>query len=156
VTNGVPSSRLDRPIALVLEDDPTFAISLGDVLVDEGFVVILATSIEQARRAIEAHPIAIVLVDLNLREQRGRHLLDDLAGIDHAPPMMIVSGADDAAAIAAELGVPFVKKPFALEELLAAIGVTRGFAVRPHKRSASGPRPAVMTIAPANKPKRPR
>jgi DNA-binding response OmpR family regulator len=143
----------DLPIALVLDDDEDFACSIGELLRDAGYAVTWATSVEGARRMIDEHPIAVVLVDLRLGELRGRHLLDDLAGIDGTPPMMIVSAADDATAIAAEFGVPCVRKPFQVDALLAAIDVTRKFRVRPVKRTASGRRAAIDLAEVLRKPK---
>lgn len=143
--------RVGQPIALVLDDDPATARAVGDALAEGGFAVTWATSVEEARRHIEAHPIAVVLVDLSLGEVRGRQLLDELARIDDAPPMLIVSGSEDAPAIAAELGISCVAKPFRIEELLAALAVTRG--TRPPKRTASGLRPSTRTLDRSKKPK---
>ena len=131
--------------ALVLDDDDSTSDALAAILEDEGFVVLRAKTVEQARRLIEKGQVALVLVDLVLDGERGRHLLDDLAGHPHAPPMLVVSGADDAARVASELSIACVRKPFAIEELIAAINVTQTFRIKPEKKnaSASGPRPAI-------------
>jgi DNA-binding response OmpR family regulator len=132
------------PIALILDDDEDFAWTLGELLQQAGFAVTWATSVEEARGHIEAHPIAIVLLDLELGGRKGRYLLDDLAGIDHAPPMIVLSGAADGPQIAAYFGIACVRKPFQVDELLAAIDVACTFDVRPVRRNASGRRAAVV------------
>jgi DNA-binding response OmpR family regulator len=132
------------PIALILDGDEDFAWTLGALLQEAEFAVAWATSVEEARGHIEAHPIAIVLLDLDLDGREGRYLLDDLAGLEHAPPMIVVSGASDGPQIAAQFGIACVRKPFQVDELLAAIDVARTFGVRPLKRNASGRRAAVV------------
>jgi CheY-like chemotaxis protein len=121
----------------VLDDDEATSTALGAILEDEGFVVLHATTVAQARRVIEKGAVTLVLVDLALGEDRGRHLLDDLAGLAHAPPMLVVSGAADAEHVASELSIACVKKPFGLEELVAAINVTQVFRMKPEKKSSS-------------------
>ena len=125
---------LRRPTALIVDDDDAFAAALGDVMTFAGYRVLRARSVAEARVHIERRRIAIVLLDLGLGEARGRHLLDDLAGMERVPPMLVVSGAAEAPRVANEFGVGCVQKPFALDELQAAIDVTRDFAIRPTRK----------------------
>ena len=135
-----------RPLALIVDDDDVFAASLGDVMVDGGYRVARARTVAEARAHIERHRIAIVLLDLDLGDARGRHLLDDLAGMDRVPPMLVVSGIDGAQRIASEFGLGCVQKPFALDELQAAVDVTRDFSIRPTRKitTVSGTMRAVV------------
>jgi DNA-binding response OmpR family regulator len=146
-----------KPIALIVDDDDAFAASLADVMTFAGYRSIRVRNIAEARARIERHKLAIVLLDLDLGEARGRHLLDDLAGMDRVPPMLVVSGSVEAPRIAAEFGLGCVQKPFDLDELQAAIDVTRDFLIRPTRKiaSISGTMRAV-TIEPLQKPAEPR
>jgi DNA-binding response OmpR family regulator len=136
-------NRLSQPTALILDDDEATSVAIGAILEDEGFAVIRAITVAEARRVIEQGRVTIVLVDLVLADERGRHLLDDLAGIERAPPMLVVSAAEDAPRVASELSIACVRKPFGVEELVAAINVTQTFCMRPEKRTRSGPRRVV-------------
>lgn len=128
---------LTRPIALIVDDDEAFASSLGDVMREGGYRVLQARTVAEARTTIEKNRIAIVLLDLDLGDVRGRHLLDDLAGLEKVPPMLVVSGLEGAPRIASEFGLGCVQKPFALDELQAAVDVTRDFVIRPTRKIAS-------------------
>lgn len=146
---------IQSPIALILEDDEAFAETLRTILKDLGLDSAWSRTVEEARVIVETRAVAIVIVDLELGEHRGRHLLDDLATLPQAPPMLVVSGAADAAAIAKEFGLACVKKPFELEMLAAAIAVTRGFEVKPGRRARSGTLHAVSHDDPSELEPRP-
>ncbi|MEO7094312.1 MAG: response regulator [Polyangiales bacterium] len=149
--------RVSPPIALIVDDDEAFAASLGDVMQEAGYRTLRARSVSEARVHIEGHRIAIVLLDLDLGEARGRHLLDDLAGLERVPPMLVVSGSVDAPRIAHEFGLGCVQKPFALDELQAAVDVTRDFLIRPTRKiaSVSGTMRAVV-VDPSARPMEPK
>jgi DNA-binding response OmpR family regulator len=143
-----PVTTFAKPLALIVDDDEAFALSLTDVMeYAAGYRVMRAKTVEEARTIIEQQRVAIVLLDLELGETRGRHLLDDLAGMPRVPPMLVVSGSAEAPRIATEFGLGCVQKPFALDELQAAIDVTRDFAIRPTRKvaSTSGTMRAVTT-----------
>ncbi|MHC4877945.1 MAG: response regulator [Planctomycetota bacterium] len=58
--------QLDRPLALVVDDDQDFCASLRDVLDDWGFRVSLAGSEEEASRLLQDHHPQVVVLDVVL------------------------------------------------------------------------------------------
>ncbi len=117
------------PRILVVEDDPGSAALFADVLGEEGYAVSVLPSALGVRREIaRLRPDAIVL-DLGLPYCSGATLLADLkADPLTAPiPVLVVSALlealppDRAALASARLA-----KPFAVQDLLAALQATTG------------------------------
>jgi DNA-binding response OmpR family regulator len=135
-----------RPVALNVEDDPGCSEVLAAIVAEAGYLPLLASTILDARRILERGPVAVLLLDLGLPGERGRYLLDDLAGFRTVPPTVIVSGSPEAPSVAAEFAVPLVGKPFDVEGLITTIHVAATFQTRPVRvgRSASGQRLAVV------------
>lgn len=138
-----------RPVALVLDDDVDFANTVASILADAGYDALFARTIIAARTLIEEGGVAVVLVDLDLGELRGRHLLDDLAAHPRSPPMIVVSGKPEAEEIAAEFAVPCVRKPFDVAQLISTINVACTFGIRPFRKTSSTRRRAVIDDEPS-------
>lgn len=123
----MPSTRL-----LLVEDDPTIRHTLTLLLKRRGYAVTAAGDVAEARAKLEeADPQAAVL-DLMLPDGSGLDLLRAVkanarpgAGADgSAVHVVVVTGTDEPRDLAAarELGAAAVlRKPVALEELLAAL-----------------------------------
>jgi two-component system, OmpR family, response regulator len=110
---------------LVVEDDPTMSELIADLLVDEGYRVLQTGSgAVGLRLARQYHPEAVVL-DIMLGQRSGLDILRDLK---HTAPtrdirVVAISGNADLLEDAAvrQADARFLK-PFALADLLAAIG----------------------------------
>lgn len=109
------------PAILVVEDDPSVRLLCRINLELEGFEVIEARSLAEARAAAGAQPLAGVLLDLHVGNEDGRTLLAELRGLEPPVPVALLTGAVDAGA---EGGVPLLAKPFTIAQLL---GTVRGF-----------------------------
>jgi DNA-binding response OmpR family regulator len=106
---------------LVVEDDPILSRTVADALIDEGYVVVTATTMAAARTALErAQPSALIL-DLTLPDSFGADLLRDLSATAEAPPTVIFSTFHLAPMIADRYDVELVRKPFELEDLVGAV-----------------------------------
>lgn len=129
---STPSSRPSspsappRPIVLVAEDEREAADLIADILSREGFEVLLASDGAQALEVARELPRPdLVLLDLELPVMDGRAFLDamhsdpTLSGI----PVIVVSGADDAATVRA---TDNVRKTRLLEGLSRVIARFRG------------------------------
>jgi DNA-binding response OmpR family regulator len=115
------SIRAARTI-LVVEDDVTLSAVIASALADEGYVAKVATTAEEARRALaEEIPTAMVL-DLTLPDAFGGDLLAEATARGRRPPTVIVSTFPLAELIARRYEVELVRKPFELDALLAAVG----------------------------------
>lgn len=113
--------------ALVVDDDADVRENLEELLVREGFNVRGAASGEVALELLRAsNEPCIVLLDLVMPTMDGWEVLDALMKMrsiaPHTHPVIVVSGALDAASAAKMPGVVAVlQKPFDLEDLLSAV-----------------------------------
>src|SRR5260370_8476694 len=65
----------ERPIVLVVDDDPWIRLLMRDLLTDEGYAVLEASNGFAALRLVERQAPTIVLLDLLWPEQSGLDLL---------------------------------------------------------------------------------
>jgi DNA-binding response OmpR family regulator len=118
---------------LVVDDEEDVRAALRDVLTDEGYPVTLAADGAEALAALAdaGEPVGVVLLDLMMPNASGWAVL---RGLPAARPAVIVVTALDPAYVRLPAGVVdrVVRKPFVVEEVLAA--------VREH---ADGPRRSV-------------
>lgn len=123
-----------RLAALVVDGDRDGAAAAGDALTKEGFAVVNAASVADARRVLEQRPVDLVILDVALPDGNGLRLLQELRTTS-AVPVIIVSGDAETAdrVVGLRLGADdYVGKPFAPSELEARIdAVFRRTRVRP-------------------------
>ena len=117
---------------LVADDDPWIREVICYVLQDAGHTVLEATGGDETLDLHRAHPHLVVVLDLLMRHGTGFDVLaavarDDALAHNHA---FVVCTAhklrsEDVgphfAALLQRLGIPFVAKPFDIDELLAAV-----------------------------------
>ena len=105
---------------LVVDDEPAIRLLCRVNLELEGYHVLEATSLGEARRVLADGNIAAVLLDMRIGNERGETLLEELreAGV----PVIVVTGSAelDAADWAKEADA-VLGKPFALDDLLQAV-----------------------------------
>jgi DNA-binding NtrC family response regulator len=110
---------------LVVEDEPRMRELLLDVLPDMGFPETTAVrSAEEARRALDATPADILLLDLQLPGASGMELFEEVRRQSpHAQVIVLTGHGDlDAARAAIHLDVvDFLRKPCHLGELEVAL-----------------------------------
>jgi signal transduction histidine kinase/DNA-binding response OmpR family regulator len=114
----------ERPVVLVIEDDPSAAELLRVYLEGAGFgVAITAHGEEGLRWAAELRPNAILL-DILLPDIDGWDVMQRLKRADatRAIPVLVVSVVDDRSLGMALGAVDYFVKPIAREPLLEAIG----------------------------------
>jgi two-component system OmpR family response regulator len=108
---------------LVVDDEPEICDLIRDYLTEEGYSVGTAGDGESMRRALDAEPADIVLLDLRLPGEDGFALAGELRRVSDAG-IIVVSGKDDVVdrVAALETGADdFITKPFHLRELLARL-----------------------------------
>ena len=66
------------PTVLVVDDEPSIRLLCRINLELEGYHVVEAGTLGEARDAVESHDVSVVLLDLHLRHESGRALLEDL------------------------------------------------------------------------------
>ena len=109
---------------LVVDDDPDFAESLGELLRLEGFEVAIAHDQEQALRAAAEAVPAVALLDVRLGTGNGVDLLRALRSRhpDLIAVMVTAYATVDASVEALQAGAyDYLRKPFLTDDLLATL-----------------------------------
>lgn len=86
-------SILPAPV-LVVEDEPLLQQRLRGVLLGLGYApdaLVFAASLSEARACLEAQPVALALVDLQLPDGNGRELIGQLRAEDPGLGILVVS-----------------------------------------------------------------
>lgn len=119
-SDAVPAA---QPRLLLVDDDADILALLARYLGANGCKTAAASSAAQARAAVAAGGIDLVLLDLGLPDEDGLSLLRHLQ-TQWRGPVIVVSGRGEAVdrVVGLELGADdYVAKPFDLRELLARI-----------------------------------
>lgn len=109
---------------LLVDDDPRIRHMLRRYLDGEGLRVVLAENIRQARRAIEAQAINLILLDLKLGNEDGLDFARYVQASHRQIAIIIMSSKDDVVdkVVGLEVGADdYIAKPFHLRELLARV-----------------------------------
>ncbi len=109
---------------LVADDETLIRQSLRSVLAQEGFAVTVAASGEEAWRLFQTERPDVVLLDLVLGDIDGMEVLRRIKQIAPETKVVVLSahGTIERAVAAMKLGAyEFIRKPFELEEILAAV-----------------------------------
>jgi DNA-binding NtrC family response regulator len=105
-------------VLLVVEDDADIRDAVVDLLAEAGHSVRFARSLAEARAVLaNASPAALVL-DLHLPDGSSAELLAELAAAGVRVPSVVMTAAIDGEDVAAQYGAEYLRKPFAIEELL--------------------------------------
>ncbi|MBI2395681.1 MAG: response regulator [Deltaproteobacteria bacterium] len=104
---------------LVAEDDPVMHAALSELLRLEGYDVVGARRVEDARAMLGNPAIDGALIDWQLGDERTDPLLAELVEMGIAT--ILLSAHPEARAIADALGIPCVHKPFVVEQLLGIL-----------------------------------
>ncbi|WP_051209033.1 response regulator transcription factor [Propionicicella superfundia] len=111
------------PLVLVVEDEPALLGTFTRHLCQQGFDVIEAASIQQARAAVREQPPDIVLLDVLLPDGSGYDLCAELRRMTFAPIIYVTALGQDSAVVRglAAGGDDYLTKPFSLDVLTARI-----------------------------------
>jgi two-component system response regulator RegX3 len=108
---------------LFVEDEPAIAEPFGHTLLREGFDVVAAGSVSEARARFARQPPDLVLLDLTLPDGDGRDLCRELRGASQVPIIMLTArGTELDRVTGLEIGADdYVVKPFSGAEVVARI-----------------------------------
>ncbi len=115
---------MNRPSALVIDDEKSIRISLGRALEDMGLDARHASTGEEGVEKVREGSFSIVFLDLKLPGIGGLEVLERIMSAPAHPPVVIISahGTIDSAIAAMRLGAAdFLQKPFSLEEVRSAV-----------------------------------
>ena len=109
---------------LVVEDEPTIAITLNADLTSEGYDVTVATTGPEALRLATAHEYALILLDVMLPGKDGFEVCRELRRAGQRTPIIVLTARthDAEKVMGLELGADdYITKPFNPRELRARI-----------------------------------
>jgi len=110
---------VERPTVLVVEDEPSIRLLFRINLELEGFDVLEAGSLSDARVAIAGHDVSVVLLDLRIGNERGTDLIDELRAC--GVPVALVTGSAEHDSEAKGLADAYLRKPFAITDLIRTV-----------------------------------
>ena len=108
---------------LLVEDEENLASLVGAYLEQEGYRVIPVATGADALRAIEAEPVRLVVLDLNLPDMDGLDVCRQIRARSSVPVVMLTARDEEADRLAGlETGADdYIGKPFSPRELLARL-----------------------------------
>jgi DNA-binding response OmpR family regulator len=107
---------VDRPVVLVVEDEQSLRLLCRINLELEGFDVVEAASLAEARAALEVCEPAVVLLDLGLGRDNGAELLPDLKA-----PVALLTGSATVEPEVASSAAARLPKPFSIADLISTV-----------------------------------
>ena len=110
-----------RPVVLVVEDEPSYQDALNVGLSVEGFVVVGATTIGQAREVMTRSAPNLVLLDVMLPDGSGLDYCRESHQTLRTPVIMVSARTSEVdVVLGLEIGAAdYVTKPYRLRELVA-------------------------------------
>lgn len=123
--SGSNTDKNTKPNILIVEDDADTAEVITMILTSEGFGVRWSQFRDEAVEMVEAQHYACILMD---NFMLGMTAADFVARVRHKSPQtkfILLTATDKVASEAERLGIHrWLKKPFDINELLAAIEIT--------------------------------
>jgi CheY-like chemotaxis protein len=105
---------------LVVDDEPVVLQLVSGVLARAGYEVLAAQGPPQALEIVKAPtPLDLVVTDVVMPEMCGPRLANEIKVLAPSTAVMFISGCVPAGDL--PKGVPFLGKPFSIQDLLAAV-----------------------------------
>ena len=115
-----PDSSISGRKVLIVEDEMIVAWLLQDMLAELGCVVVgPAASVEQALAMIDAAPIEVAVLDVNLNGEMSYPVADALTA--RGVPFVFVTGYDKERMLDGYRALPVLQKPFHRVELTGTL-----------------------------------
>ncbi|MBN2369098.1 MAG: response regulator [Vicinamibacteria bacterium] len=111
-----------RRRVLVVEDEEEVRILVGRILQSAGHIVDMVSEGAAALRRIKTEPPDLIILDIMMPGIDGWTILEQLRKMSGAPPIVVLTGLDDADSFRKGIGgggTAYVIKPFRFHELLA-------------------------------------
>jgi DNA-binding response OmpR family regulator len=112
---------VERPAVLVVEDEPSLRLLCRINLELDGFEVVEAATLAEARDAVATRPPNAVLLDLRIGHENGADLIDELRERTPPIPVALVSGSADLEPSADRLADAYLRKPYTIDDLLSTV-----------------------------------
>ncbi len=109
---------------LVVDDEKNYLVVLEDMLEDEGYQVLTASSGTQALELIHAKPVDTVLSDIKMPGMSGIELLEKIKAVDPDLPVILMTAyaeVDQAVEAMKEGALDHLQKPFDNKDVKRAV-----------------------------------
>ncbi len=108
---------------LLVEDDTTLAFGIEYTLKNEGFNVMLASDLAEARKAFQGSKLDIILLDVRLPDGNGFEFCKEIRAVSKIPVIFLTSCNDEANVVMGlDLGADdYIPKPIRIKELISRI-----------------------------------
>src|SRR5689334_6562333 len=109
---------------LVVDDVPDWRETCSDILGDEGYKVLTASSATEALKVLEENPVDLVVTDMTMPGMSGLELVAKIQGSEHGCGIILITGFPtiETAIQALKAGASdYLLKPFSPEQLLHAV-----------------------------------
>jgi two-component system KDP operon response regulator KdpE len=104
---------------LIVDDDPSVLRLLSMTFEAEGWAVFRASSGEATLDMLLNVIPDVIVLDLGLPDINGEEVYRRMCDAGYGGPVLVLSAANNARAVASRLGVAFVSKPFDPGQLIA-------------------------------------
>ncbi len=111
----------ERPVILLVDDEPRFRLSLAKLL-EDNYTVLTAADGQEGLTLFESAPVSLTLLDLDMPVMNGVEMLERLrAGTDDAKVIVMTGRSTHGwAKSCANLNVQgYIEKPFEIDDLVA-------------------------------------
>ena len=120
---GLPATRLSQRV-LVVDDDPDYASSQGELIRSRGYAVVTVTSAQAAHQALGTFLPEVILIDVRLGKVDGVDLLAEFLVHESSPTCIMMTGyaSMESAVDALKAGAyDYLTKPIAPEDLFSTL-----------------------------------
>jgi DNA-binding NtrC family response regulator len=115
---------------LIVDDEPSIRLLCRVNLELEGYRVLEAGNLAEAREALASEPVAVALLDVHLGRDDGRELLREVQTERPELQVALLSGTAAREDIAREQADALISKPFVLDDLIGTVGRLASSSVR--------------------------
>jgi two-component system response regulator PilR (NtrC family) len=112
---------VDRQAVLVVDDEPSIRLLCRINLELEGFDVLEAATLAEARAAVSSRDVSVVLLDLRIGRETGGDLVQELRDRQPRVPVAFVTGSAEITPTDHGLADAYLSKPFTIEALLTTV-----------------------------------
>jgi DNA-binding response OmpR family regulator len=113
--------REGKGTVLVLDDEPSLRLLCRVNLELDGYRVLEAGSLEQARAALDVEPVDLALLDVHVGKERGPDLVAELRALEPPAAVIVLSGTSEVTPEMRATVDGVLGKPFGLDELLETV-----------------------------------
>jgi DNA-binding NtrC family response regulator len=121
---GKPVNMTDNRRILIIDDERPILLTLEALLTRHGYAVETAATAAAGLKSVKAKPPGLILLDLQLPDADGLHMLEEIKGQQPETQVVILTAHDSLSNAIESIkrgAYHFISKPYAAEELLSLV-----------------------------------